>query len=303
VAGSRAWIFSLTAASAAAVAIVGGVYQYEAGLPARVPKAVADFDALRRDQTMFAKLRDANPQDDRLPSIGPAAPNDEVQVLLWGDSHAAAAVPALEAFCASNQIAGRVSARASTPPLLDFVADPARGLGLRTPTYNRHVLDFVRRHHIKTVILAGFWQRDIAKDERAFVTALTRTITTLRELGVHVYVLMQVPAYSQNIPAALAMEAWRGQRIAGWRQTIAEHQKAQAAMYRLAKRLGGPDVTFIDPARRFVVKDSGELLVADRGQSLYHDDNHVSRYGARRVLGPLLNQALSKLSPATRPGL
>ncbi|MDB5325960.1 MAG: oatA 2 [Phycisphaerales bacterium] len=302
---SRSAIFAFTVVALASVAGLGSVFQAKAGLPKRFSTAVQDFDATRRELLIPSQLHNTNPQHDQLPMFGAGGKDAPIAALLWGDSHAAAALPAFDAIFKARGLSGRAAIRSSTAPLLDYVVSPTVGMGDRSPIYNKAVLDYIARHHIQTVYLTAFWTRDIENSPAKLIDAIGHTIDALRKLGVQIYILQQVPTYAFDIPVALSTESRRGQAIAGWRKTFDQHHAAQAVMYDLAARFTAPDCTFIDPATAFRQTDSKDLAVMDRGRSLYHDDNHLSRWGARRVLGPLLNKLIpqpaadSKAAPPT----
>ena len=290
---SRLAIFAFTVVVLACVAGIGKIFAIKDGLPKRFSATVQDFDATRRELLIPSQLHNTNPLHDQLPMFGAGGKDSPIAALLWGDSHAAAALPAFDAIFKARGLSGRAAIRSSTAPLLDYIVSPTVGMGDRSPIYNKAVLDYVARHHIQTVYLTAFWTRDIENSPAKLSDALAHTIDALRQLGVRIYVLQQVPTYAFDIPVALSAESRRGRPIAGWRKTFEQHRAAQAVMYDLAARFTAADCTFIDPAVAFRQADSKDLAVADRGRSLYHDDNHLSRWGARRVIGPLLNKLLA----------
>jgi hypothetical protein len=72
------------------------------------------------------------------------------EILVWGDSHAMAVLPAIESLCHLNNTTALAATRFLTPPIGGFRND-------EEDTFNHLVLEFLEKSGIHTVILAGRW--------------------------------------------------------------------------------------------------------------------------------------------------
>lgn len=287
------WSLFTTAGVAMALLLtVGGYYKYKSGLPARYSDRVNELDDVRRYPMHFRQVQIEDVKQDRLTRVGDPKVEAAPSFLLWGDSHAAAAMPAFQDMCRAHGIVGRAATHSSTPPLVDYDLNMPTGLGRAMPVYNQAVVDYVARERIKNVILVNFWLRDEAYNPEKLDAALGKTIAALRAAGAVTYVMLQVPYYPIEVPKALAYEAIHHRVSPAWRKTLADHHHDQAAMYALAKKYESSDCHFIDPAPAFNLHDGDYLSVANHGHSLYRDGHHLTAWGAEKVLEPFLEKSL-----------
>ena len=284
----------LLIASAAGLAVVAGVgfwWGRSTGLPKRFPPVVAKLDQALHMTLPLAPLRPNEVRRGRLSVIGDKRAAGAGSLLLWGDSHAAAVLPAMDAFCIAHGIKGRASLYPSRAPLLDYSHDPRPAVKAQAAAYNREVLEFVRREKIGTVVLVDYWTRDVEADPIALDAAIGRTIAGLRDAGARVYVMLQVPMYDVPVPKAMAYEAIFGRPPQPWRLTPDEHRKRRAGMYAMADKYAAADCVFIDPMPWFL-GDDGTLRVGDAGRPYYLDAHHLTPFGAREILGPMFERLL-----------
>ena len=298
-AGRRSLLAGVTAATVA-VLLAAVVVVRTGGVPRRFDAKVDRIDAVRRERLKLLQLRPADVARNRLPVIGrtDAGP---VDLFVWGDSHADAALPAFDAYCVSHGLRGRAATHSSMTPLLDYATDSAKAFRPTTIRYNRAVVDYVKRHHVPTVVLVNYWHRDIDADPAALDAALGRTIAALRAAGATTYVMLQVPGYAVPVPKALACEAVFGRAVPGWRQTPADYRREQGVMLDLAKKYESPDCHFIDTASAFAAGDDRPFVVAGKGRPLYLDNHHLTNRAAKDFLAPLLDRTLPSIANAGSP--
>ena len=292
VGGTRRSMFVAAAGGIIAVLAIGIVFKVKDGLPSRFSPEVNALDDVRRFHPRVRGMVTADIANDRLTPFGDPTPGLPVSLLVWGDSHASAALPAFDEVCKEHHLSGRIATHSSTPPLLDFFISSSTGLGDDTIKFNHAVIDYVARNRIKTVVLIDYWTRDVHYDPDALDRALGRTIAALNKLGVHVYVMLQVPSYEVEVPKALAYEAIHNRQVNAWRETLKQHEANQAVMYRLAKKYESPDCTFIDPAPSFLLNGETYVSVINHGRSIYRDEHHLSLWGARKMLEPFLEKTI-----------
>ena len=298
---------TLLIGSAAGLAVIAGVgvwWARSTGLSGRFPPVVAKLDRARQTTLPLFPLRPNEVRRGRLAVIGDKRGGLSPSLLLWGDSHAAAVLPAVDAFCLAHGIQGRASIYPSRAPLLDYSADPRPAAAAQAVAYNREVLEFARREKIGTVLLVDYWSRDVEAGPAALDAALGRTIVALRGIGVRVYVMLQVPMYDVSVPKALAYEAIFGRSKTSWRLTADEQHVRQSAMSALAAKYAAADCVFLDPTPWFA-GDDGTLRVTEAGRPFYLDAHHLTPFGAKSMIGPMLDRELvvgaTPASPATHP--
>ncbi len=111
--------------------------------------------------------------------------------LLWGDSFAAQYVPGIRKNKDNIPHSILQYTAAGCPPILSYtsIARP------KCTDFNANALNIIRKHDIKTVILAGRWT-DL---ESRGLEQLTSTLTALNEIGVKTYIIGQSPQFSIDV--------------------------------------------------------------------------------------------------------
>ena len=238
----------------------------------------------------------------------------EPSILFWGDSHAGALVPALDAAAKQTGLAGTARWRSACAPLLNiYRADrenPAPCL-----KFNREMVKLVRTKAgtIDTVVLAGRWalnatgerfgketgtraELQSAKGDDAAATTielfeqgLDATVGALAKAGVRVVILGGVPEIGWNVPRTLAAAA-TGAGPERQPPTIADFKKRNTVADEIIGRVAakhGADVIDLG-----AVLCAPECAVIASGRPLYIDDDHLSYFGAKDFLGPKLTPLL-----------
>jgi peptidoglycan/LPS O-acetylase OafA/YrhL len=236
-----------------------------------------------------------------------------VAAILWGDSHALAILPAVDAAYAGHHEAALFAQQGGCPPLLgvhvrDFSnADSglfrswidAHGFGRSESCKRRteEVLNWITSNQIRTVILAAHWiaytedkhtrrltdsdspENHFMLDNAAvFARGLDRLLGALERQHVRVFLMDDAPQNIVDVPYALA-SAQRLQQIREFRisRDIYEVQQhsATAIFARLQSRYG------------FRILEPQDLLCADgmcsialNDAPLYTDNEHLSELGA-----------------------
>lgn len=289
---------------AVAVAVLAG-----GGFPARLPAAALAFDAAApRDGADNGKCHRGPPAAGSLCRLVQPWPG-HAHLLVWGDSHANALVPALAELGRRHGVGVTQATYSSCPPFLDAGVAHVRG-STYCREFNQQVLGSIKERGITRVLLAGYWTTyfpsraepllsrlldpysgahdlaggNAAQNERAFSAALGRTLHTLESLGVEVWILRQVPDQNVLVPLALSRAAARGQEYEDLGVTSAEYRRKQARVDLLFDMYGS-SAHLVDPAE--LLCSSGICRCSAGGQALYIDANHLSPTGAG-LLKPLL---------------
>src|SRR5262249_6794538 len=115
----------------------------------------------------------------------------------------------------------------------------------------------------------------VTDSRRAFEDGIKRTLDALR--GRRVYLLMQVPVLEKN-KTGITRETYEVQ---------------QREVIRVLKARSHSLLHVIGPGKWF----NGETsLVGDEGGSYYMDEDHLSSYGANKMISPLLEPVFKQIS-------
>ncbi len=231
-------------------------------------------------------------------------------LLLWGDSHAAAIAPGVDAAAQAADSFGWLVAQQRCPPLLGVTRANAYG-DYNCSEINDRVIEFIVENRISTVILAARWSASLGPrplyEQRAgipdallvdgqsevpaagqnidvFVRGLGRTLRRLEEIGVTTWLVEEVPYVGHATPSALARMAALGRPFDLIAPLTSEHAVLQSVFGHALEQLpGGYELRLIDPADALCERGAPRCSIAHEGQSLYMDDDHLSPYGARYV--------------------
>ena len=275
------------------------------GFPGRLSSVALGFASAGESESRSAGACHDGPADILAPtSLCVLAPAQQghPKVLLWGDSHANALAPALAALGRANGYGVLQATHSSCPPLLGAKVAHVHSVG-HCLHFNDMALRAVQSLGIERVVLAAYWSAylpvradpafarffdpfsrssdlgggDDAANERNFSTALNRTVSTLTNLGVEVWIVRQIPAQESFVPLTLARAASFGQDYKKIGISLVDYRMSQAKPDALFDALGG-SVRLIDPA---IALCPGSFCLSDVAErSLYIDGNHLSRQGA-----------------------
>lgn len=133
-------------------------------------------------------------EDQTFRDFGAECTEGEADVLVWGDSHAAALASGWRHVEATHQLAA-----SSCPPILRarFHSRP------HCKQINDHVEKLIEEKRYTAVVLHANWKNRTTKE----INKLANTINRLETLGVkNIYVVGGVPQYSPSLPARLLTE-------------------------------------------------------------------------------------------------
>jgi len=254
------------------------------------------------------------------------APSSTIAV--FGDSHAQAILPALDAYAASNNATVIKSGLPGCPPLLDtYIWGGPLTIGTCHATA-RAQARFVAENDIDTVILVARWSvyshgEYNPADNLIFLTeepapaswgidsshevlsrSLPATVRHYRDLGVNVVVVQQVPQQRETpvdvtykaIFRQLDEDAARAYFL-DTAVTADENDSLQKSASDIIRALDG--VTVIETSAPFL-RDGKYHWFLDGGLA-YTDDDHLSTYGASLLQETFADalRALSELSQTT----
>ena len=258
--------------AAAAILIASAIAVAGRGLPGRLPDRAVQ---IARGHESYAPLAHACTDigfESALKNcrIGPPGP---AQILLWGDSHAAAISEAVA--IALDRPGVIVSTGACVPTLVWAHPDFDRRYRALCTDINDRALQLAETDpRITTVVLSAYWL--VAEEElkgEPVWSSVQRLVDRLNKAGKIVVVVAGVPDPVVDVP---------------WASAIRE-------------RFGRPPFTLrCDPARipldGVILIDVSAPFCAQPAHILYSDSSHPSRHAGRSIIAPAIRARLS--SPA-----
>jgi peptidoglycan/LPS O-acetylase OafA/YrhL len=267
------------------------------------------------------RCKETSPEMSKGPACVLGDASAPITALVWGDSHAVAILPAINAVAARHRQAAMFAEMGRCPPLLGvFVRDLAPGQsaavrswmdaralghGVRCKRHNDGVLEWILQNHVATVLLVGHWiantedryQSVLSDDESGdnnsgqqnaavFRRGLERLLVVLEREHVRVFLLEDAPQNELSVPYALAARHRLGlTRDLGISRTAYDAQQRSAAQIftDLHERYG---LRLLRP--QDILCAGGECAIDRDGVPLYVDDEHLSVDGAM-LLTPILD--------------
>ena len=299
-----------------AFAAIGGAFYLGGGWPWRLDDRVVAAEAASRDVAAGQGACSGTAPTPKPPCrLGDRAA--AARVVLWGDSHAGALAPAVDAAAAAAGAGGRLISLPACPPLMDVdVIRVGAGAGPSCPAFNAAALARIAQDRaIETVVLAARWPLHAEATrfgterggERILVdstlpdgtaygadalrSGLRRTVAALTEArpDVRIVLVGPIPEVGFHVPECLARARRFGRDEARChtidREKVRTRQATARAVFGAAGEGLGGRVVWFDPVEQLC---DGERCWAVRGERvLYVDDDHLSRVGARELAAGL----------------
>ncbi|NRD23241.1 acyltransferase [Winogradskyella litoriviva] len=219
----------------------------------------------------------------------------QIDVIVWGDSHARSILPSVIKAAGEKNIVA-AAWYSSTAPVLNNIPPNKYSefsLGNESPEWAEAIITQVNRQQIPNVLLVARWSgyykalynqsNENPNAIENFNANLLKTVKTLDNLGVKVWVLREIPGHHISVPKALIKEELFGTDIDHYKcdkNNLLEQNKYFDALQSKLELNGA------------IVLDATELLFNKKeeyyrmeldGKALYYDDNHLSQAGARKI--------------------
>ncbi|WP_213878311.1 acyltransferase family protein [Pseudomonas sp. dw_358] len=239
-------------------------------------------------------------------------PAQSPQVLVWGDSHAAALAPALREQARRSGISLALAGHSACPPIegphRERVCDE----------FNAEAQRLAVQQPIQDVILVAHWSLytqgeengrttlmihspgsqavDIPYAEQRLASGLRASIQVLRDAGKRVWLVKEAPEQRVDVAQRLARMAMLGAPTAGFGRPQSERDSRQAFIDQLFLELsqGDKQVRVLDPTPLFCA-DGQTCVAEEQGEALYRDTNHLSDKGALKA-EPLFDPVITGLT-------
>ena len=231
-------------------------------------------------------------------------PDAKPSFLLWGDSHAAAIVPAFEEAARASRQRGQLAAFSVCPPLDHVVFGVHHEKSRRAcDHFTQAVMQYaLAEPKIKFVVLTAYWsayaERSDPYDMRTgarltdelanevYLQALESTVVRLREAGKKVAILYRLPRPPFDVPWTLSMKALLGYKLeTNFKRPPLPRIDDQIAQ--IAARHGVIAVP-LDEA----ICETNTCRMLDGMRTVFKDNNHLSAYGAQHYYSALLRASL-----------
>lgn len=321
----RRQILTMSAVSLSAFAVVGAALHLTKGLPQRLPA-----DALRAE----ASMGDINPYRTscmgRTPDAGLCVIGDGLDsfvtsgsssdILVWGDSHADAMMPAIERAADKLGLRAAFATSSACPPV--YGVEITRGaVKIECKTFNDAILrHLASTENYSTVVLHARWSlyaegrygeeagddvilhgsstlypNDGAPNRNLALLQLSldQTVEAIRATGRDVIVLGPTPEVGWDVPTRIAMMHWRDEQERSppnLKAVTARTDRIVSILKSVAAAHQAHYVDLIEPicATECVLRVGDDLA--------YSDDDHLSATAVRELMSPVMREALSRVS-------
>ena len=220
-------------------------------------------------------------------------PNGQREILVWGDSHAMAAMPGIDSVCRDAGIKCYQIAHPGNPPVFSLVS-PSKNLGAGSVPLNDAVREFIKEEKIGEVVMVAWWTSYFNAHPQDFEQALTKTIDEIQQAGATVTIVEDVAEFEFNPPSRLARSVWKNERVDKIGISLDEHYLKNHSCRKIFATLKKRGVRVYDPAL-FFLDDSATFRVAIDGECMFKDRHHLSMVGAKR-LQPMFETLLKNSS-------
>ena len=294
--------------SVSVVACSALAISFAQGLPGRLPAQAAKVLNTAR----IARVRSADLKLLRTGKLRPLGveKGDSIDFLLWGDSHAIAVSGLIDQIAKEQGLSGLLTTEGGTAPLLG-VWRPAKGTS--TIAWVDEVMGFVKKKHVRNVILVARWDfftegrtngaidglitDDASKPltrenaRAAFATSLERTVRELRTTVDSVWIVEQPP--TQNNPSIDVVRAVvKGVPVPDGISIAAHQNRIRHVHASIAAVANEADRVFTIDLAKFFWMPNGRSRIGTNDGVFYNDGHHLSKLGVETMLPPAFKPML-----------
>lgn len=300
---SNGRILSFGAVGLATIFLSGVTISLLNGVPNRWSEVALKIDQAQSHKGFRSELTPDDLKQGKVPRIGVRNDNASISVVVWGDSHAMAAVPAIDAWLEENQLSGSAVTRSSTAPLVGY-SRANKWHTIPNEEFSESALRYIESSGASVVILVAMWEghsgSKLGGASGLFEAALVRTVDSLKKMGIDPWIVTSLPMQPIDVPKALMLS----ERF-GW------NYKPFLARPDGSNGLGGNSKTFIEKLRdrgakiidprKSCLSSDGSYEIELNTVILHRDFHHFTPDGARKVLLPLLRACNAELQGSLFP--
>jgi len=298
---SRRHIFRFAGVTVGLIFVAGMLVRHIPRIPSPLIPVVVEHYATERGDNMLAvkgyQRTRADLEQGKLCALGADNPQQPVRLLVWGDSHALAVLPTLDAMCREYGVRGWAATQSGMAPLLGY-GSRGRG-GDDAGRYHAAILNYVRQNRIPNVLLVGKWigyDDGTARLQRGF----EQTIAAGQAAGATVWIMEMVPRHGGDVPRGLARNEILGRAEANVGWPVPDFLAAGRPQDEVIARLAAAGAKILDP-KEYLLDAQQRCRVVRDGKALYFDTNHLTVTGTellRPMFVPIFTGATAV--PATR---
>jgi hypothetical protein len=287
----------LYAGTGLSIVLIGGLLCISMkGFPQRIPKQAQEIADAKLDMGFINELTIDDSRAGKLVPIGVTNPALPPAGLVGGDSHAMAALPAVDDFLKEQGLSGRAATHSATLPVLNWFRVIRSGLGPDAVAFNEGVFAYIRNQRIPTVILIANWKGYVESGKGSpgsFDASLVTTIRQLVAIGARPWVLLSVPIHSFDVPRVLSRAVISHADKASFETKVAAGDGFDLIAPKTITEIRAAGGRILDPKPRFL-DPTGQLYIFQaNGVVLYRDEQHLTTKGAKLMLVPLFREELT----------
>lgn len=263
------------------------------GFPMRFSKSVREMAAASSDMSFVTDMAAQQIASGKLVRLGKTESKETPGLLVWGDSHAMAALPAVDRWLNELGRLGVAGVRSTTPPVVSLRSD-ANFLDEDGRAFNQAMLEHIRQTRPPRVLLIArwHWYADFSTSSVPDISdALVATVKQLNQMGVQCSLLLDIPNHSVDVPRALARSTVLGSDISKLLTRPSEDDRHDGLGIATLGKLRELGCILVDPKPAFFDADSQQYRVVDDQTVLYRDGHHLSTKGALHVLPAILKNS------------
>ena len=287
---TRPQMFGYAGAMLVCLLVSGWVVLAQQGMPGRYTESNLALGSGKQDRNVYPNLSLHDIRQSQLERIGDVQPDKSIAIMVWGDSFAMAALPAIDEFLDERGMAGVAAMHTSTPPMIGFSHAEGKGVQHQKEAYDAELLRYVQAKQIPDVVLVACWR--VYAKQTGFEAALLDTVEALVKVGARPWVLCEPPKHDFDVPRAISqplISSNRVQELLVGSKTRSEEtgigEDLESRIVGLGGKVINPMGYFLDPTESF-------YRIRIENESLYYDNAHLSIAGARLVLLPCLKERL-----------
>jgi SGNH domain (fused to AT3 domains) len=266
------------------------------GFAQRFPSQAQEFANAKFDSAFLNELTIDDIRAGKLIPIGATDSTFSHTVLVWGDSHAMAALPAVDAFLKERGLAGQAATHSATAPVLNWYQINRFGLGKGSIAYNDAVFSYIKRRQVPEVILIARWEDNSENGGGSsddFNSSLLVTVRQLVAIGSRPWILLEVPNHSFAVPKALSRTIYSRAYIESLCAKPTAWNELDKNDLKIVARIEAAGGRILDPKPRFLDSTGQHYIIQANGIALYRDKHHLTTKGAKLMLLPFFHDSLT----------
>lgn len=284
---SKCRIFAFGGVTTAVFMLAGLAIHHFRGAPSRLPANALLYAAGASDFPMKNEVSLKDATEGKFMELGAGDKHQPIKILVWGDSHAMAALPAIDFLCKDNGVRGVAATHSSTAPLVGYKSNSSN-LKNDCISFNNAVLEFIRKSDIRDVVLIASWNGYVTRDNttQRLRQGVLDTINALKHNNIRIWFMRDVPIHPWNVPKVLSCAIWQNrgkpEDFGLSRAKYLEQKKIQDPLFEgITAEYDG--IQILDPSSIFIGPNDLCRIEKD-GKPLYSDSGHLSTPGALMLL-------------------